>query len=55
MKIGDKLTPIAGNTQSYVIISTPKPPAKWKIKCESGKEKMRSKSHLKKYYKVAEK
>ena len=52
MKAGDKLTPLNGNAEGCKIIHAPKPPSKWRVRYDSGKEKNWSKTHLKKYYKV---
>lgn len=51
MKKGDTLTPKVGDGY-FLITDDPKPPKMWTIKDQTGKEKHRRKSHLKKYYEV---
>lgn len=49
MKAGDRLAPL-GNSDHCVILEAPRPPAKWRVRYDSGRERLWSKSHLKKYY-----
>ena len=54
MKKGDILRSKSPVVDDCEVLTDPKPPQKWLVKYPNGRQKLWSKSHLKKYYYVLE-
>lgn len=54
MKKGDWLIPVRAGVERCLITDDPSPPELWEVKYVSGRRKKWSKSHLRKYYFVAD-